>query len=124
MMDALTLFAEIRQTFQKRYAAVLESVLQRQLPTTLCAIYYPNYPDDFLQEVGQIAVSVFNDVVMAEAFRRKLPLIDLRLVCSESRDYANPIEPSAIGGAKIAHVIYHVVSKHDFTQPQSCVYWD
>ena len=30
---------------------------------------------------------------------------DLRLICNEPADYANPIEPSSHGGAKIARVI-------------------
>jgi hypothetical protein len=34
-----------------------------------------------------------------------LTLIDLRLVCDEDTDFANPIEPSVHGGAKIARVI-------------------
>jgi len=31
--------------------------------------------------------------------------VDLRLVCTEPSDYANPIEPSGSGGAKIARAI-------------------
>jgi hypothetical protein len=34
-----------------------------------------------------------------------LPAIDLRLVCTEPADYANPIEPSGRGGLKIAGAI-------------------
>jgi hypothetical protein len=32
-------------------------------------------------------------------------VIDLRLVCTEPADYANPIEPSSRGGEKIAQAI-------------------
>jgi hypothetical protein len=32
-------------------------------------------------------------------------VIDLRLICSEPADYANPIEPSGPGGQKIARAI-------------------
>ena len=32
-------------------------------------------------------------------------MIDLRLVCCEAADYANPIEPSGSGGRKIAKAI-------------------
>jgi hypothetical protein len=32
-------------------------------------------------------------------------VIDLRFVCSSPEDYANPIEPSSKGGAKIARCI-------------------
>lgn len=43
-----------------------------------------------------------------------LPLIDLRLVCDDPADYANPIEPSEAGGRKIAAAIVRLVSEHDF----------
>jgi hypothetical protein len=36
-------------------------------------------------------------------------MIDLRFVCSSPADYANPIEPSSIGGAKIARAIVNLV---------------
>lgn len=51
------------------------------------------------------ALSLFNDVISRAAFSRGLPLIDLRLICAEPADYANPIEPSEQGGAKIASAI-------------------
>jgi hypothetical protein len=48
---------------------------------------------------------VLNDCITSEALARGLPLLDLRLVCAEDADYANAIEPSARGGAKIAAAI-------------------
>ena len=39
------------------------------------------------------------------AFTRGLPLVDLRLICDQDEDYANPIEPSVRGGEKIAAAI-------------------
>jgi hypothetical protein len=47
----------------------------------------------------------FNDVILRTAFQWHLPVIDLRLICTEASDYANPIEPSGSGGAKIARAI-------------------
>ncbi len=57
-----------------------------------------------------------------EAFGRGLPLVDLRLVCSEDADYANPIEPSARGGAKIAGATADLVTGHDFARRRSTVF--
>jgi hypothetical protein len=48
---------------------------------------------------------MFNDVILRAAFQQSLAVIDLRLICSEPSDYANPIEPSGSGGAKIARAI-------------------
>jgi hypothetical protein len=38
-----------------------------------------------------------------------MPAIELRHVCTEPADYANPIEPSVRGGAKIARAIARAV---------------
>jgi hypothetical protein len=48
---------------------------------------------------------LFNDAILREAFARGLAVIDLRLVCSEPADLANPIEPSVLSGAKIAALV-------------------
>jgi hypothetical protein len=55
--------------------------------------------------VIRTALSIFNDAITRAAFTRGLPLIDLRLILNEDADYANPIEPSARGGAKMAGAI-------------------
>ena len=48
---------------------------------------------------------MFNDRITRAAFARDLPVIDLRLICDQDEDYANPIEPSVRGGEKIAAAI-------------------
>ena len=52
----------------------------------------------------EVAVKVLRPEI-AEAFARDLTLIDLRLICESDSDFANPIEPSIAGGAKIARAI-------------------
>lgn len=56
-----------------------------------------------------VLLGVFNDVIARAARRRGLPVIELRDVCTEPTDYANPIEPSVAGGEKIAHAIADVL---------------
>jgi hypothetical protein len=43
--------------------------------------------------------------ILRVAIERGIPVIDLRSICTDPTDYANPIEPSSIGGEKIARVI-------------------
>ena len=83
---------------------MLEVVLGCGLPTALCTIYDANYPEP-QRHMIVAALALFNDVITRAAFRRGLPLIDLRLICDRPEDYANPIEPSETGGAKIASAI-------------------
>lgn len=101
--------AEIREEFQRDYRAMLDAVMGLRLPVALCTIYDARFPDPQEQRLVLAGLSLFNDVITREAFARKLQLIDLRLICNESDDYANPIEPSAKGGEKIAAVIAQVI---------------
>jgi hypothetical protein len=72
--------------------------------TTVCTIYEGNFDPPFA-ELARVALAFFNDVILRAAFERRIGVIDLRLVCTEPSDYANPIEPSGSGGAKIASAI-------------------
>jgi hypothetical protein len=95
--------------FEGRYRKVVADVRARDLPTTLCTIYNGNFPDPEFQRLATTALTVFNDAILRVGFEHALTVIDLRLVCNEPRDYANPIEPSSHGGAKIARAIARAV---------------
>jgi hypothetical protein len=56
-------------------------------------------------------LTLFNDAILREAFARGLAVIDLRLVCSDPADFANAIEPSTLGGSKIAAEIAALVTE-------------
>jgi len=108
--EVMTRIADVREAFARSYRKMLNAVADYRLPTALCTIYDTRFPD--AQERRQVvaALAVFNDVITREAFARRLTLIDLRLICNEHDDYANPIEPSAKGGDKIANAIVRVVA--------------
>lgn len=109
--------------FENRYAQMLETVLNLGKPTALCTIYYPRMEQPAYQKLAVAALASFNDVIIRQAFRQGLPLIDLRFVCDDDRDYANPIEPSEAGGAKIADVILQVAETHNFLSGRTIVYF-
>jgi lysophospholipase L1-like esterase len=114
-------FAAVQDEFARNYHAMLDRILDQRLPTAICTIYDARFPDPQEQRLVVTALSIFNDVITREAFARRLPLIDLRLICDEPDDYANPIEPSAKGGDKIAGVISQVVAGNTIF-PRSQVY--
>lgn len=101
--------ADVREVFAREYRAMLDAVMARRLPVAICTIYDARFPDPQEQRLVVTGLSIFNDVITREAFARRIPLIDLRLICDEPDDYANPIEPSAKGGDKIASVIAQMV---------------
>jgi GDSL-like lipase/acylhydrolase family protein len=120
--EVLDKLAKIKQAFAKDYRAMLDGVLARKLPAAVCTIYEARYQDPTTRKVAGAGLTVFNDVIMREAFARGVPVIDLRLVFDEDSDYANDIEPSVKGGAKIAKLIATLVTTHDFTRRRSEVY--
>ena len=70
------------------------------------------------------ALATFNDVIIDEAVRATLPILDLRRICDENADYSDisPIEPSAVGSAKIARAIWRIIETHDFSSPHTVVF--
>ncbi|MBL0402483.1 SGNH/GDSL hydrolase family protein [Microvirga aerilata] len=119
--EVIAKFAAVQDEFARNYRAMLDAVLERRLPTAVCTIYDARFPDPQEQRLVVTALSIFNDVITREAFARRLHLIDLRLICNEPDDYANPIEPSAKGGEKIAGVIAQVAAGNTIF-PRSQVY--
>lgn len=85
MEAALSRMASIRETFESDYRTMLELVIKVGLPTAVCTIYesIPN-----LERTLHVAISIFNDVIIREVVRLGLPVIDLRLICSEAEDYS------------------------------------
>jgi hypothetical protein len=107
-VQVLTELAEIQAQFQADYRGMLRAALAVGKPVTVCTVY-DSIPG--LSPAEYAGLCLFNDVILREAFRARVPIIDLRLVCDEAADYAasSPIEPSAIGGGKIARAVARAV---------------
>lgn len=96
--------ADAAEDFEEQYRAMVELLLARRLPLTLCTIYNGNLGAP-VQRLASTALAVFDDVILRVATEHAARVIELRLVCTAPTDYANPIEPSVVGGAKIARSI-------------------
>ena len=107
----LAQFYKIKEAFRAAYAAVLDALLSHRCPAVVCTVYNPQFDEELLQQTAEAALSIFNDVIMQEAVRRRVPLIDLRLICTEPVHFANPIEPSNEGGARIAEAIISAATR-------------
>ena len=102
--EVLGWLGDAASAFRERYRAMVAGVAARGLPVTLCTIYEGNLGPP-VQRPAATALAVFNDAILRTAVEHALDVIELRLVCTEPADYANPIEPSVRGGAKIARAI-------------------
>ncbi len=120
--DALDLLGAVQSAFHTDYAAMLDAVLARNLPTAVCTIYHPRFTDLDQRRRSATALSVLNDIITEAAFSRRLALLDLRLICNHDEDFANPIEPSARGGYKIASAIREFVARPEEMPRRSQVF--
>jgi len=102
--EALSLLETAQHRFAEDYREMADAVAAAGLPVAFCTVYDtpPSSPD---QRIVRTALALFNDMITRAAFARGAGLIDLRLICYEDEDYANPIEPSVKGGSKIASAI-------------------
>ena len=108
--EVLWRLADIADGFENNYRTAVETCLRPGLPLAVCTIYNGCFPDPSYQRLASVALMVFNDVILRTAISHDLQVIDLRAVCSRPEDYANPIEPSSIGGEKIARAIVALVT--------------
>jgi len=131
-------FSRVQTTFQQEYKAMLENALSLNIPTTICTIYKPCFyhPDmsrvgsyvgngvsnTDLQNVSVTALTAFNDVILQEAVTTGIPLMDLRVMYDNVADYANPIEPSTIGGQKMVSVMESIINEHPFSENMTVLY--
>lgn len=121
MPQALRTLADISSSFEQAYRAAVEECIKPRLPLTTCMIYNGCMPGAELQQQVTAAVTMFNDVIVRVATELGLMVIDLRFVCCSPADYANPIEPSASGGAKIARAVVNAVARRDAGKPGSAL---
>jgi lysophospholipase L1-like esterase len=102
---ALERLATEADHFSRKYFEMLQNALMHTRSTAVCTIYEPRYPDPNRRRIAAAALSLLNDRITKQAFAARVTLIDLRLICDQDDDFANPIEPSVKGGDKIASAL-------------------
>ena len=119
--ETLLAFAKRLSDFETSYREALASLLAVGLPTVVCTIYNGALPPDQAR-VARVGLMMFNDVIIRAAIDERVDVIELRAICSEPGDYANPIEPSGRGGLKIARAIARAVGATPAQRPASRVW--
>ena len=102
-------YFEIIQPFSKQYETIVANLSNHRAKLLLCTVYEGDLVDsDEFSDVNNSSktmVSVFNDIVYRTANKYGADVLELREIFVSSEDYANPIEPSHIGGGKLAKAI-------------------
>lgn len=100
----LTELSRAAAEFRAEYSRVLADLRRFDRKLAVCTIYHGNLEQNVAQAVPA-AVAAFNDAIYRVANEYSASVIELRDLCTVPGDYANPIEPSVQGGAKIARAI-------------------
>jgi lysophospholipase L1-like esterase len=102
--EALTILAEIRESFHNSYCSTIEALRSSERLVCVCTIYeaIPDLPKEL-----RTALALFNDTIVRAALTAGFSIIDLRQICTDVDDFSavSSIEPSAKGGQKIADAI-------------------
>jgi hypothetical protein len=106
--QALTVFADRIDAFERAYRAAVTRVLALGRHTAVCTVYNGALEPERAR-IARVGLTLFNDVILRTAIDLRLDALELRSICAEPADYANPIEPSGRGGAKIAAAIARLV---------------
>jgi len=121
LMGALGTLSKILVGFEQSYKALITELLSLNKPLMVCTIYdsVPGLVDPL-----KLALGLFNDVIIRNAVSRSVPILDLRMICTESGDYStkSPIEPSSQGGNKIATRMAAGILKHEFSMHTCVIY--
>ncbi len=103
--EALFTLSIVRERFAASYLQLVSTLEQFRKPLVVCTIYHPPMFEELAQPAVGAALSMFNDTIVSVAIEKRISIIDTRLLCREELDFENVIEPSDIGGAKIAEAL-------------------
>ena len=99
-------YFEIIKPFTKQYETIVANLSSHRANLLLCTVYEGDLVDsDEFSDVNNSSktmVSLFNDIVYRTANKYDADVLELREIFVSPEDYANPIEPSHIGGGKLA----------------------
>jgi hypothetical protein len=120
--QALSAFADRLATFERKYRRAIGDVVALARRTIVCTIYNGALEAD-RATIARLGIALFNDVILGTAGDLGLDVLELRSICTEPADYANPIEPSGQGGLKIARAISHAVGAVNGTAAKATRIW-
>ena len=99
----------IFEPLEQRFETIIEELSSQRANLLICTVYEGDLgrTDEFkdVLDSSKIMVSSFNDIVYKTAQKYNVDVLELRDIFVSSEDYANPIEPSHIGGEKLAKAI-------------------
>ncbi|RST50671.1 SGNH/GDSL hydrolase family protein [Variovorax sp. MHTC-1] len=103
--DVLRIFSNIGNSFEATYNLIVSRCLKMVSRMSVCTIYEGSFADEDYQRRVSSALSFFNDRITKIALANHVEILDLRTVCSVPEDFVKNIEPSMLGGRRIAQAV-------------------
>jgi len=105
----------IFKPLEQRFETIIQRLSSHRANLLLCTVYEGDLgrTDEFrdVLDSSKIMVSSFNDTVYKTASMYNADVLELRHIFTTPEDYANPIEPSHLGGEKLAQAITDWIQK-------------
>tara|TARA_Y100001958_G_scaffold149518_1_gene132262 strand:- start:185 stop:835 length:651 start_codon:yes stop_codon:yes gene_type:complete len=105
----------IFKPLEQRFETIIQRLSSHRANLLLCTVYEGDLgrTDEFrdVLDSSKIMVSSFNDTVYKTASKYNADVLELRHIFTSPEDYANPIEPSHVGGEKLAQAITDWIQK-------------
>jgi len=106
---------QILKPLEQRFETIVEKLSSHRANLLLCTVYEGDLgrTDEFrdVLDSSKIMVSSFNDTVYKTASKYNADVLELRHIFTSPEDYANPIEPSHVGGERLAQAIMDWIQK-------------
>ena len=122
MEEGLARLSYAADQFEDKVEALIRAAQETRLPTVICSMWPPRYPEPKHQRAAVAALGIFNSRILRCAVDARISLVDLRRVCSEQGDYADHIMLSRSGLQKAANVIWRALFEVSRRGPGTEVY--
>ena len=94
-----------------------------RLPTVLCTMWLPRYPEPVRQRAAAAALAIFNDRILRRAVEARISIVDLRGVPTEAGDYADQTLMSKAGLQKAASVVWRALHEVSRGEPRTEIFY-
>jgi hypothetical protein len=102
ILGTIGLLPRALRRFQADIGALCAEISMWRLKSAICTVYQPAVGDPVVQQIASRALDAINDAIETETKRAGIAVMDLRAICREPIDFADPIHPSEHGADKIA----------------------
>jgi len=109
--------------FEDQVEALIRAGQATRLPTVICTMWPPRYPEPVRQRAAVAALTIFNWRIFRRALAAGISIVDLHNACSEQSDYADDTLLSMSGLRKAANVVSRALREVTSRGAGTEVFW-